>query len=172
MFFEGFDDFLPPHQREANKGVAAFRPNHLLNAIDKLNTLVYEDVNNGVYKAGFASSQAAYDEHITKLFDALDRVEYHLSDPNHQPYLFGDYITEADIRLYTTMVRFDISYYTLFKCNLKMIRLDYPQLHAWLRRLYWNQGPETAGGVFKSTTLFAEVSADHQESARYLPSLD
>jgi putative glutathione S-transferase len=158
MFFDGFDEFLPPHQREVNKGVAAFRPSHLLTEIDKLNAWVYENINNGVYKAGFASSQAAYDEHVTKLFDALDRVEHHLSESSHQPYLFGDYFTEADIRLYTTLIRFDISYYTLFKCNLKMIRLDYPYIHTWLRRLYWNEGPDTAGGIFKKTTLFAEVS--------------
>lgn len=158
MFFDGFDQFLPPERREANKGPAAFIPQHLRSEIDTLNAWVYDNVNNGVYKAGFASSQAAYNEHVIRLFQALDRLEDHLSEPGHQPYLFGAYITEADIRLYTTMIRFDISYYTLFKCNLKMIRTDYPHLHAWLRRLYWNEGPETAGGAFKNTTFFEVVS--------------
>jgi hypothetical protein len=172
MFYEEFDEFLPAQQREINKGVAALRPKHLLTEIDSINALIYENVNNGVYKAGFASSQASYDENVTKIFDALDRVEDHLSKSSHVPYLFGDYITEADIRLFTTLIRFDVAYYPLFKCNLKMIRYDYPHLHGWLRRLYWNEGPETAGGVFKSTTLFAEVSADSQLSTWYLPLLD
>jgi glutathionyl-hydroquinone reductase len=111
----------------------------------------------GVYKVGFATSQAAYNEHVFKLFQSLDRLELHLSQNVDQPYLFGEYITEADIRLYTTLVRFDVAYYSLFKCNIKMIRMDYPHLHAWLRRLYWSEGPETAGGVFKSTTNFDAV---------------
>ncbi|KAF2680202.1 glutathione S-transferase [Lentithecium fluviatile CBS 122367] len=157
MFFDGFDQFLSPERREANKGVAAFVPPHLRTEIDTLNAWVYDAVNNGVYKAGFASSQAAYNEHVTRLFQALDRLEYHLSQPGHYPYLFGSYITEADIRLYTTLIRFDVAYYPLFKCNLKMIRLDYTRLHAWLRRLYWSVGSETGGGVFKGTTHFDEI---------------
>lgn len=111
-----------------------------------------------MYKIGFAASQAAYNEHITKLFQSMDRLEVHLSEPGHRPYLFGEHITEADVRLYTTLIRFDIAYYALFKCNIKMIRMDYPRLHEWLRRLYWNEGPETAGGVFKRTTQFEVVS--------------
>merc|ERR1712032_313484 len=102
MFFDGFDQFLPPERREANKGPAAFIPQHLRSEIDTLNAWVYDNVNNGVYKAGFASSQAAYNEHAIRLFQALDRLEDHLSEPGHQPYLFGAYITEADIRLYPT----------------------------------------------------------------------
>lgn len=160
MLFDAFDEFLPAEKREINKGDAALIPRHLETQIDILNTWVYDTVNNGVYKAGFASSQASYDEHVTKLFQSLDRLEYHLAESDHQPYLFGSYITEADIRLYTTLIRFDVAYYPLFKCNLKMIRYDYPRLHAWLRRLYWSEGPETAGGVFKQTTLFDAVSLD------------
>jgi putative glutathione S-transferase len=111
-----------------------------------------------VYKVGFATTQAAYNEHVTNLFEALDGLEQHLLQPQHHPYLFGQYITEADIRLFTTLVRFDVAYYTIFKCNTKMIRLDYPRLHDWLRRLYWNDGPETAGGAFQKTTHFELVS--------------
>ncbi|KAF2798376.1 hypothetical protein K505DRAFT_267737 [Melanomma pulvis-pyrius CBS 109.77] len=165
IFFEGFDDFLPVDKREISKGAAAFVPTQLRTQIDTLNSWVYDNVNNGVYKAGFASSQAAYDEHVTKLFEALDRLEYHLSEASHYPYLFGEHITEADIRLYTTLIRFDISYYTLFKCNKKMIRSDYPRLHAWLRRLYWNEGPETAGGVFKNTTFFDAIKRGYSSVA-------
>jgi putative glutathione S-transferase len=153
-----FDNLLPLESREAHKGLASLYPRHLQGEIDELNSWVYDTVNNGVYKVGFATSQTAYNEHVGKLFQSLDRLEYHLSQPGHHPYLFGEYITEADIRLFTTLVRFDVAYYTLFKCNVKMIRLDYPRLHAWLRRLYWSEGPETAGGVFKNTTHFEVVS--------------
>lgn len=158
ILFEGFDQLLPLNMREVNKGSAAFIPPHLRAEIDSLNSWVYDYVNNGVYKVGFAASQAAYNEHITNLFQALDRLEYHLSQPQHQPYLFGQHINEADIRLYTTIIRFDVAYYTIFKCNLKMIRLDYPRLHAWLRHLYWIDGPEPGRGAFKSTTHFDVVS--------------
>ncbi|KAF3042161.1 hypothetical protein E8E12_007831 [Didymella heteroderae] len=152
-----FDHLLPLEKREVNKGAAAFVPTHLEKEINELNSWVFDTVNNGVYKIGFATSQAAYNEHITKLFQSLDRLEAHLSDPGHYPYLFGQHITEADIRLYTTLIRFDVAYYALFKCNIKMIRMDYPRLHEWLRRLYWDEGPETAGGVFKNTTQFEVI---------------
>ncbi|KAF2181697.1 glutathione S-transferase [Zopfia rhizophila CBS 207.26] len=165
IFFEAFDEFLPPEKREVNKGDAAFIPKHLTNEIDELNAWVYDTVNNGVYKTGFASTQSAYDEHVAKLFESLDRLEYHLQESQHYPYLFGDHITEADIRLYTTLIRFDVAYYTLFKCNIKMIRTDYPRLHAWLRRLYWDEGPETAGGAFKRTTFFAEIKRGYSSVA-------
>jgi putative glutathione S-transferase len=155
MLFSTFDEFLPAERREANKGASAFIPRHLQSDINSLNEWVYDTVNNGVYKAGFASSQALYNEHVVKLFQSLDRLEDHLSQPKHQPYLFGLYLTESDIRLYTTLIRFDAVYYLLFKCNLKMIRTDYPLLHTWLRRLYWSEG----NGVFKNTTRFECVSA-------------
>lgn len=158
MLCQGFDSVLPPEKREANKGLTALVPKHLQDQIEEMNSWVYDTVNNGVYKVGFATSQAVYNEHVTRLFQSLDRLEKHLSLHEHHPYLFGQFITEADIRLFTTLVRFDIAYYTLFKCNIKMIRLDYPRLHAWLRRLYWNEGLETAGGAFKSTTHFDVVS--------------
>ncbi|KAF2004503.1 transferase [Amniculicola lignicola CBS 123094] len=157
MFLEGFDEHLPPAEREVTKGSASYVPRHILPEIDALNAWVYDHVNNGVYKTGFATNQASYDDHVQKLFQALDRLEYHLSQPGHSPYLFGDRITEADIRLFPTIVRFDVAYYSLFKCNLKMIRYEYPHLHAWLRRLYWSVDPQTAGGVFRSTTSFDEI---------------
>lgn len=137
--------------------MAAFRPPHILKEMDSLLLWVFDTINNGVYKVGFATSQASYDEHVSKLFQSLDRLEDHLSQPKHYPYLFGQHITEADVRLYTTLIRFDVAYYPFFKCNLKMIRLDYPRLHAWLRRLYWSDGPETNGGAFRTTTHFDRV---------------
>jgi glutathione S-transferase len=157
MLCNAFDNLLPLEQREMHKGPTGLIPTHLRHEIDDLNAWVFDTINNGVYKVGFATSQAAYDEHITKLFQSLDRLEHLFSQTGHHPYLFGDHITEADIRLFTTLIRFDVAYHTLFKCNMKMIRLDYPRLHAWLRRLYWSQGPETAGGAFKNTTHFDAV---------------
>lgn len=159
MFIDVFDQFLPPERQEASKGPAALIPTNLRNDIDHLNAWVYDSINNGVYKVGFANNQAKYNEHVLNLFQALDRLEQHLTQSKHQPFLFGAHVTDADIRLYTTLIRFDMAYYTMFKCNLKMIRTDYPHLHAWLRRLYWSEGPETGGGVFKRTTLFDVVSA-------------
>jgi putative glutathione S-transferase len=157
MMCDAFDHLLSPDQREVQKGQAALIPQHLRSEIDDINSWVYDTVNNGVYKVGFATSQAAYDKHVAQLFQSLDRLEQHLTQPRNHPYLLGKSITEADVRLYTTLIRFDVAYYPLFKCNVKMIRLDYPQLHTWLRRLYWSDGPETAGGVFRKTTHFEVV---------------
>jgi glutathionyl-hydroquinone reductase len=118
ILYSAFDDFLEPHQREANKPGGGFYPEPLRKQIDEMNEWVYNTVNNGVYKCGFAMTQEAYDANIYPLFKSLDRLEAHLSDSAHQPYLFGQYITEADIRLYTTMARFDVAYY---------VRLPHPQ---------------------------------------------
>jgi putative glutathione S-transferase len=158
MFYSAFDEFLPEQEREATKGKAGFFPQHLQSEIEDLNAWVYETVNNGVYKTGFATSQKAYEENVYPLFKSLDRLEEHLSQPGHSPYLFGEYITDADIRLYTTLIRFDVGYYTLFKCNIKMIRHDYPRLHEWLRKLYWDESERTKGGAFKRTVRFDQVS--------------
>ncbi|PSN59822.1 glutathione S-transferase [Corynespora cassiicola Philippines] len=158
MFFGAFDKFLPSEKQEATKGEAAFIPKHLESDIDILNAWVFDNINNGVYKTGFATTQSAYNENVLRLFQGLDRLEYHLSQPGNAPYLFGEHITESDIRLFPTIIRFDAAYYTLFKCNMKMIRTDYPRLHDWVRNLYWNEGPETNGGVFQKTTNFDIVS--------------
>ncbi|KAF2086923.1 glutathione transferase [Saccharata proteae CBS 121410] len=163
---DAFDDMLPPEKREANKGTAALLPSHLREEIDALNAWVYNDINNGVYKVGFGSTQESYDQNITPLFAALDRVEEHLGIPAHQPYLFGEHITEADIRLYTTIVRFDVAYYTLFRCNLKMIRHDYPRIHEWLRTLYWDESERTNGGAFMNTTKFALIKAGYSRASQ------
>ncbi|KIW92370.1 uncharacterized protein Z519_07354 [Cladophialophora bantiana CBS 173.52] len=154
MLYDQFDDFLEPDQREVNKPGGGFYPPHLRAEIDAMNEWVYNTVNNGVYKTGFAASQEAYDANIYPLFKSLDRLEEHLKDPSHQPYLFGEHITEADIRLYTTLARFDVAYYNIFNCNLKMIRHDYPRLSKWLRNLYWDTSDRTNGGAFKKTTFF------------------
>lgn len=109
-----------------------FYPQALRAEIDTVNEEVYGAVNNGVYRAGFATTQAAYEEAFADLFATLDRLEVRLS---HQRYLVGDRLTEADWRLFTTLVRFDPVYVGHFKCNLRRIG-DYPNLSNYLRDLY------------------------------------
>jgi putative glutathione S-transferase len=109
-----------------------FYPEQLRGEIDGINALVYPAINNGVYRAGFATSQPAYDEAFRELFAALDTLEERLAQ--HR-YLVGDRITEADWRLFTTLVRFDPVYVGHFKCNLRQIA-DYPNLSNYLRDLY------------------------------------
>jgi putative glutathione S-transferase len=118
-----------------------YYPAALRNEIDRVNALVYENVNNGVYRAGFATSQQAYEDAFRALFGALDELERRLS---RQRYLVGKEITEADWRLFTTLVRFDAVYYSHFKCNLRRI-IDYPNLSNYLRDLY--QQPDIAATV-------------------------
>ena len=158
MFYTEFDALLPEHLRESCKGDKAILPKHLRKDIDAMNEWVYDTVNSGVYKTGFAQTQDAYEEHVYPLFKSLDRLEEHLGQPGYGPYLFGDHITEADIRLYPTIIRFDVAYFTIFKCNLKMIRYEYPRLHAWLRRLYWDETEATKFGAFRKTVDFQAVS--------------
>lgn len=109
-----------------------FYPDHLREQIDAINERVYHTVNNGVYKCGFATSQEAYDEAFGELFDSLDWLEELLGS---QRYAAGDVITEADWRLFTTLVRFDPVYVGHFKCDRQRIR-DYPNLSNYLRELY------------------------------------
>lgn len=107
-------------------------PQALRTEIDEINASVYDNVNNGVYKSGFATNQKAYEEAVTALFDELDKLEARLSK---QRYLVGDNITEADWRLFTTLIRFDAVYHGHFKCNLRRIA-DYPNLSNYMRELY------------------------------------
>jgi len=107
-------------------------PEDLHEGIDEVNARIYDTVNNGVYKAGFATSQAAYDAAVHPLFDSLDWLEAHLGENR---YLMGARITEADWRLFTTLIRFDLVYHTHFKCNRARI-MDYPNLWGYVRELY------------------------------------
>ncbi|WP_428671868.1 glutathione S-transferase family protein [Roseibium sp.] len=113
-----------------------FYPQALRTEIDAINERVYHTVNNGVYKAGFATSQEAYDEAVTALFDTLDHLDARLAD---RRYLTGPMLTEADWRLFTTLVRFDAVYVGHFKCNIRRIA-DYPNLSNYLRDLYQMPG--------------------------------
>lgn len=115
------DDYYPAEWRED---------------IDQMNDLIYPTVNNGVYKAGFATDQAVYEAEVASIFKTLDQLEAHLDQ--HQ-YLVGDRLTEADIRLFTTLVRFDSVYFGHFKCNLKPL-VSYSNLWDYTKRLYHYQG--------------------------------
>ena len=117
-----------------------FYPDPLRAEIDAVNARIYETVNNGVYRSGFATTQAAYDEAVAALFETLDWLEDRLSA--HR-YLMGDAITEADWRLFPTLVRFDAVYVGHFKCNIRRL-VDYPNLWAYTRELYqWPGVAET-----------------------------
>lgn len=109
-----------------------YYPEAFRQEIDDINEMVYHDINNGVYKAGFATTQKAYEEAVNALFHALDIVEERLSK---QRYLVGSNITEADWRLFTTLIRFDAVYHGHFKCNKKQIA-DYPNIYGYMKELY------------------------------------
>jgi glutathionyl-hydroquinone reductase len=106
-------------------------PEELRAGIDALNDRVYPRLNNGVYRAGFATTQVAYEEAFADVFIMLDELEEHVGRCG--PFLFGDGLTEADVRLFVTLVRFDAAYHSLFKCNLRRLT-DYPALSAYLAR--------------------------------------
>jgi putative glutathione S-transferase len=115
-------------------------PDALRGVIDELNERIYPAVNNGVYRAGFATSQGAYEQAFDEVFAELDALEALLSEKR---YLTGEYLTEADVRLFTTIVRFDAVYHGHFKCNLRRI-VDYPNLSNWLHEVYqWPGVAET-----------------------------
>ncbi|RIA47476.1 glutathione S-transferase family protein [Dichotomicrobium thermohalophilum] len=113
-----------------------YYPQELRDEIDAINERVYTTVNNGVYKCGFATTQDAYEENFHPLFDTLDHIEDRLS---RNRYLVGDRLTEADWRLFTTLVRFDAVYYSHFKCNQRRI-IDYPNIWGYVRELYQMPG--------------------------------
>lgn len=120
-----------------------FYPKALQEKIDQTIDAFYQPINNGVYRTGFAASQAAYEEAVTELFEALDYWEAVLS---RQPYLCGEVITEADWCLFPTLLRFDVAYYGLFKCNLHRL-VDYPNLWNYLLDLYQQPGVKSVCNI-------------------------
>ena len=129
--------------RMMNDGFAALSnndrdmyPEDLRSEIDDWNDLIYSTINNGVYRAGFSTSQSAYDEAVHGVFKTLDKLEARLSDNR---YLCGDRLTEADVRLFPTMIRFDVAYFGAFKCNIRRL-IDYPNLWAYTREIYQMPG--------------------------------
>ena len=113
-----------------------FYPSHLQSEIDTVNELVYHNINNGVYKTGFATTQSAYEENCKRLFAALDEIETRLSA---QAFLAGNQITEADWRLFTTIIRFDAVYHTHFKCNMRLLK-EYKHIYPYMLTLYNQPG--------------------------------
>ncbi|BFZ64430.1 S-glutathionyl-(chloro)hydroquinone reductase [Saitoella coloradoensis] len=153
MFYTAFDDIID----EKYKGVTYY-PEDLASKIDKVNEWIYDTVNNGVYKSGFATTQEAYEAAVYPLFSSLDRIESMLASSSG-PYLLGDKLTEADIRLYPTIVRFDPVYVQHFKCNINQIRdPKYERLHKWMRHLYWDLP------AFGETTNFEHIKKHYTKS--------
>jgi len=132
-----------------------YYPAELRGMIDELNRLIYDNVNNGVYKAGFATTQQAYEEAVRPLFATLDDLDTRLAT---QRYLCGDRLTEADWRLFTTLVRFDAVYVGHFKCNLRRI-VDYSNLWGYARELYQYPG-------VKATVSFTHIKNHYYQSHR------
>ncbi len=135
-------------------------PEDLRAKIDELNDWIYPTINNGVYKAGFATKQEPYEREVKAVFESLDKIEKILEERHAtgEEFLLGNDITEADIRLYPTLVRFDPVYHQHFKCNIRMLRHDYPHIHRYLRTLYWNND------AFKDTTNFEHIKFHYTKS--------
>ena len=130
-----------------------YYPKELQSEINEINELIYHNINNGVYRAGFATTQEAYDGAVVDVFNVLDQLERRLTT---QRYLVGNQITEADWRLFTTLIRFDAVYVGHFKCNIKRIE-DYPALSNYLRDLYQQLG-------IKKTVDIDYIKAHYYES--------
>jgi glutathionyl-hydroquinone reductase len=134
-------------------------PENLHTEIDGWNSLIYPKLNNGVYRAGFAKSQAAYDEAASDVFETLDKIEAALEGQN---WLLGDRLTEADIRLFPTLARFDVAYWSAFKCNKRRL-IDYPNLWDFARRFH------ALPGVAETVKLEIYRQGYHSKSAARNP---
>lgn len=144
-FNDGFNSILPDGYKELS-----IYPVNLREQIDEIGKWMQADLNTGVYKAGFAPDQETYDKNVVPVFKALNKLEELLWN-NGGPYVLGSHLTELDLQLYPTLIRFDTVYVQHFKCNLGTIRHDYPVLNEWMKNLYWN----VPG--FKETTDFRHI---------------
>lgn len=150
-------DFSTEWKDYHREGAPDLYPEHLREEMDPLMHFIYTEINNGVYRCGFAGSQEAYDKAYDRLFSALDKTSDRLAT---RRYLVGDHITEADIRLYTTLIRFDAVYHGHFKCNRNKIS-EMPVLYNYLRDLFQTPG-------FGDTTDFADIKRHYYEVHRDL----
>jgi putative glutathione S-transferase len=141
----------------ARRRLADLYPEKLRREIDWLNERIYRTVNNGVYRAGFATAQDKYEAAVSALFRTLDWLEKRMKT---RKWLCGGYFTEADVRLFTTLVRFDAVYYSHFKCNLRRL-VDYPGLWRWTRRVY------ALPGVAKTVDM-AQIKAHYYRSMKQI----
>ncbi|KAI5363080.1 Putative glutathione S-transferase, Thioredoxin-like superfamily [Septoria linicola] len=153
MFYHEFDAILPKEYADVE-----LLPSDLEKEIESTNEWTYNDVNNGVYKSGFATTQEAYEKNVKTLFSSLDKIEEQLARPRDGPYYHGSRITEADVRLFTTAIRFDPVYVQHFKCNIRDIRSGYPNINKWMKELYWNVP------AFGETTEFTHIKKHYTKS--------
>jgi putative glutathione S-transferase len=157
-FNTGWNSILPDEYKKID-----LYPEHLRKEIDEIGKWMQDDINTGVYKAGFAPDQATYDKNVVPVFKALNRMEELLAKTGG-PYILGSELTELDLRLFPTLIRFDPVYVQHFKCNLGTIRHDYPLLNNWMKNLYWNVP------AFKETTDFRHIKDNvggHYMSTEY-----
>lgn len=162
-----FDEFVDKQYKDVD-----LVPAKLESQIDEFNSWVYDNINNGVYKSGFAENPAVYEAEVTNVFNHLDKVEGILKQKHKDLesrykdeksilehfFTVGEQLTEADVRLYTTIVRFDPVYVQHFKCNFRTIRDGYPYINLWLRNLYWNHD------AFRYTTDFDHIKLHYTRS--------
>ncbi|CAK7269166.1 hypothetical protein SEPCBS57363_003463 [Sporothrix epigloea] len=148
----GFNDLLP-----ADKAAITLYPEALRERIDAESVWMQRDLNSGVYKAGFAATQEAYDAAVPVVFAALNRLEKMIA-AGSGPFILGSQLTELDVRAYATLIRFDTIYVQHFKCNLGTLRHDYPQINNWLSYLYYNVS------AFRETTDFRHIKENYTKS--------
>ncbi|KAG9254277.1 uncharacterized protein F5Z01DRAFT_736579 [Emericellopsis atlantica] len=151
-----FNDLIDEKHRKID-----LYPSNLRKDIDEAHSWIYDLINNGVYKSGFATTAEAYERNVKALFEALDRAEAQLASSGG-PYWFGETLTEVDVRLYVTMIRFDPVYVQHFKCNLRDVRSGYPAIHQWMRNLYW----KVEG--FGETTQFEHIKWHYTRSHKQI----
>nr|GAT46139.1 glutathione S-transferase [Mycena chlorophos] len=147
MFNSAFNDQLP-----ADKAKVDLYPEAKRAEIDELNEWIYPEINNGVYRAGFATTQEAYEKAVHIVFSGLDKVEKLLTGKD---YLVDGQLSEADVRLWVTIVRFDPVYVGHFKCNFTTIRDGYPEINRWMKQLYWKNA------AFKDSTNFEHIKTHY-----------
>ncbi|KAJ7265903.1 glutathione S-transferase [Mycena haematopus] len=147
MFNTGFNHIIP-----AEKAALDLYPTEHRAEIDAINEWVYPEINNGVYRAGFATQQEAYEAAVKIVFAGLDKVEKILKGKD---YLVGGRLSEADIRLWVTIIRFDPVYVGHFKCNFNTIRAGYPEINRWMKALYWKNP------AFKDSTNFTHIKTHY-----------
>ena len=150
-----FNDLLPPSSPRRSYH---FYPEDLRNRIDDINQKLVPNLNLGVYKAGFAQNQETYDANVEIVFETLRWLSDILTSHSNMPYLCGQRLTEVDLKLYATLIRFDTIYVQHFKCNIGTIRHDFPTLHRYLKHLYW----KVPG--FKETTNFKHIKENYSKS--------
>ncbi|KAL8875619.1 MAG: hypothetical protein Q9198_006047 [Flavoplaca austrocitrina] len=156
MLNTAFNDFLPAHDTARRE--LDFYPSPLRPQINEISSWMMPNLNSGVYRAGFATDQESYEKNCRIVFATIDRLESYLSDHPRNIYVLGPHITEIDLKLYTTLVRFDVIYQQHFKLMIGSIRHNYPHLHRWLKHMYWN-----VAGV-KETTDFKHIKENYSKS--------